>query len=255
MPDKDGRGGADSHQGLSVGMGSGAASGSSALPPLDRILIMTEVPEPVLLELISSAVMGAGAGGSSSSSGMVRAAGGLPPLLAGTAGPAASSSSTSQGGTAATASTSVQGTAQGTAATASEAGGGAGSSGDISRSTSQGATAIATATSPAGGIAAALSLSASASSPSCSPSGLPWSGHAAMPGALPDMSKADVAVFVFDSSDLESWHRAVDSMVALSSLPGCDTLPCVLVAAKDDLGMADVSECAWMIACMGLGQD
>mmetsp|Transcript_28820 Transcript_28820/g.74374 ORF Transcript_28820/g.74374 Transcript_28820/m.74374 type:complete len:1156 (+) Transcript_28820:366-3833(+) len=51
-----------------------------------------------------------------------------------------------------------------------------------------------------------------------------------------DLAKADVAAFVFDASSAESFRAAVNLMVQVSTLAG-DSLPCVLVAAKEDLVM------------------
>ncbi len=48
-----------------------------------------------------------------------------------------------------------------------------------------------------------------------------------------------MAAFLFDSSSPGSFQSAAEMMAAVSTAAG-DTLPCVLVAAKDDLGMAQV---------------
>ncbi len=54
------------------------------------------------------------------------------------------------------------------------------------------------------------------------------------------MSRADVAVFVFDAADPASFEAAQKLLVGISDAVG-NTLPCVLVAAKDDLGLSSVS--------------
>jgi hypothetical protein len=51
--------------------------------------------------------------------------------------------------------------------------------------------------------------------------------------------QADVAVFMFDSSSEADWKRAHEALVAVSSAAG-DTLPCILAAAKIDVGMEPV---------------
>jgi hypothetical protein len=58
-----------------------------------------------------------------------------------------------------------------------------------------------------------------------------------MTSRLPDLARADVAVFVFDASDPYSWRRAYEAALALASLPGSETLPCVFVAAKEEIGV------------------
>ena len=52
--------------------------------------------------------------------------------------------------------------------------------------------------------------------------------------------RCDIAAFLFDSSCPESFRKARSMMEVVSSAAG-ETLPCVLVASKDDLGMAQVS--------------
>lgn len=54
------------------------------------------------------------------------------------------------------------------------------------------------------------------------------------------LQPCDVAAFVFDGSDLNSLHAAQDLLFRVADLAN-DTLPCVLVAAKDDLGTSLVS--------------
>ena len=48
-----------------------------------------------------------------------------------------------------------------------------------------------------------------------------------------------MAVFMFDSSSPDNFRRAHNLLVAVSTWAG-DTLPCLLMAAKDDLGMSQV---------------
>jgi len=55
--------------------------------------------------------------------------------------------------------------------------------------------------------------------------------------AMPNLARCDVAAFVFDASSSESFRAARVMMLAVSTAAG-DTLPCVMVAAKDDLCMA-----------------
>ncbi|GIL52371.1 hypothetical protein Vafri_8260 [Volvox africanus] len=55
--------------------------------------------------------------------------------------------------------------------------------------------------------------------------------------SLPDLSRGDCAVFLFDSTSADSWAWAQRSMLTLCGLPGCETLPVLLVATKDDVGM------------------
>ena len=57
------------------------------------------------------------------------------------------------------------------------------------------------------------------------------------PGAL---AAADVALFAFDSTDLGSL-RAAMQLLHRTATAAADALPCVLLAAKDDLGMSPVS--------------
>jgi len=51
--------------------------------------------------------------------------------------------------------------------------------------------------------------------------------------------RCDLAAFLFDSSSSESFRSARSMMEAISTSAG-ETLPCVLLASKDDLGMAQV---------------
>ncbi len=57
------------------------------------------------------------------------------------------------------------------------------------------------------------------------------------PQALQDA--CDVAAFVFDGSNIESFKAAQDLLLKLAQLAD-DTIPCVLIAAKDDLGISMV---------------
>lgn len=63
------------------------------------------------------------------------------------------------------------------------------------------------------------------------------------------LAEADVAVFIFDCTSLTSWRTAHRLMLAVAQAAG-DVLPCVLVAAKDDLGISnDVSQqCSTAVA-------
>lgn len=63
-----------------------------------------------------------------------------------------------------------------------------------------------------------------------------------------DLSRADVAVFVFDAADPTSFEAAQKLLVGISDAAG-NTLPCVLVAAKDDLGLSSVSALL-LLCCM-----
>jgi hypothetical protein len=55
-----------------------------------------------------------------------------------------------------------------------------------------------------------------------------------------DLSQLDVAAVMFDSAEPSSFRQAVALVVGLSGRAG-DSLPIVLIAAKDDLGMSNVS--------------
>ncbi len=57
------------------------------------------------------------------------------------------------------------------------------------------------------------------------------------PQALQDA--CDVAAFVFDGSNIASFKAAQDLLLKLAQLAD-DTIPCVLIAAKDDLGISMV---------------
>ena len=50
----------------------------------------------------------------------------------------------------------------------------------------------------------------------------------------------DVAAFVFDGSSFESFQAAHELLLKCAQLAQ-DSLPCVLIAAKDDLGISMVS--------------
>jgi hypothetical protein len=56
-----------------------------------------------------------------------------------------------------------------------------------------------------------------------------------------DLSQLDVAAVMFDSAEPASFRQAVQLVVGLSGRAG-DSLPFVLIAAKDDLGMSNVSD-------------
>ena len=58
------------------------------------------------------------------------------------------------------------------------------------------------------------------------------------PAAL--MESSDVAAFVFDGSSSESFQAAHQLLLKCAELAQ-DSLPCVLIAAKDELGISMVS--------------
>ena len=60
------------------------------------------------------------------------------------------------------------------------------------------------------------------------------------PAAAEQLAACDVAAIVFDSSDLHSFRTAHRLLLRIAQAAG-DSLPCVLIAAKDDLGMDQVS--------------
>ncbi len=66
-----------------------------------------------------------------------------------------------------------------------------------------------------------------------------------------DLSALDVAAVMFDCAEPASFEHAVQLLVGLSSNAG-PSLPLLLVAAKDDLGMSSVrAECARILcACL-----
>ncbi|PNH06556.1 Mitochondrial Rho GTPase 1 [Tetrabaena socialis] len=201
---------------------SGRASGSPPLTALatvrcedgrDRTLAMVEVSEDLTNELLTAATLsGRAASGTAASAASLAAL--LPPL--GSTPPATPTPSTST--TYATAPT----TPVATAATGSTA-----------------APASAEAASPS-----AASASAAV--------GAVFSGGSGAAYCLPDLSRCDVAVFVFDSTSAESWAWAQQSMLTLCSLPGCESLPVLLVATKDDVGMCGELKEALAAACGGL---
>ena len=55
-----------------------------------------------------------------------------------------------------------------------------------------------------------------------------------------DLSKLDVAAVVYDSAEAASFEHAVQLAIDISTAAG-ESLPVVLVATKDDLGMSNVS--------------
>ncbi|KAG2430028.1 hypothetical protein HYH02_013856 [Chlamydomonas schloesseri] len=115
--------------------------------------------------------------------------------------------------------------------------------------------ALPSAPSPAG--ADSASASASASGPPTpaptpfSPSAVASSSQGAV-YSLPDLSRCDVAVFVFDSTSAESFAWAQRSMLTLCSLPGCESLPVVMVGTKDELGMNEELRGRVAAACADL---
>ncbi|CAL8465634.1 g5170 [Coccomyxa elongata] len=65
------------------------------------------------------------------------------------------------------------------------------------------------------------------------------------------LAAADAALFVFDSTDLGSL-RAAMQLLHRTAAAAADALPCVLLAAKDDLGMSPEVERACAEACAAL---
>ena len=59
------------------------------------------------------------------------------------------------------------------------------------------------------------------------------------PAAGDALAAADVAAFVFDGSDAHSLRTAQRLLLRIATAAG-DSLPCVLVATKDDAGMSRV---------------
>lgn len=59
------------------------------------------------------------------------------------------------------------------------------------------------------------------------------------PSCAATLAGTDVAVFMFDSTSLASFRTAHQLMLAVAQAAG-DALPCVFLAAKDDLGMSQV---------------
>ena len=59
------------------------------------------------------------------------------------------------------------------------------------------------------------------------------------PSCASVLAATDFAVFVFDSTSLASFRTAHQLMLAVAQAAG-DALPCVFLAAKDDLGMSQV---------------
>lgn len=53
------------------------------------------------------------------------------------------------------------------------------------------------------------------------------------------LAATDFAVFIFDSTSLASFRTGHQLMLAVAQAAG-DALPCVFLAAKDDLGMSQV---------------
>mmetsp|Transcript_29221 Transcript_29221/g.93446 ORF Transcript_29221/g.93446 Transcript_29221/m.93446 type:complete len:249 (-) Transcript_29221:41-787(-) len=70
--------------------------------------------------------------------------------------------------------------------------------------------------------------------------------------AVSAMASCDIAVFTFDSSSSASLVEAERLLIRVAGIR-CD-LPCVLVAAKDDLGMSSeiISQCGELCASFGL---
>lgn len=65
------------------------------------------------------------------------------------------------------------------------------------------------------------------------------------------LAATDFAVFVFDSTSLASFRTAHQLMLAVAQAAG-DALPCVFLAAKDDLGMSQVP-CSFRQLCYVAG--
>ena len=69
--------------------------------------------------------------------------------------------------------------------------------------------------------------------------------------SLEALRSCDVAAFLFDSSSVESFQQARAMMEVVSSAAG-ETLPCVFIATKDDLGMSQSMEARVINACSEL---
>ena len=54
-----------------------------------------------------------------------------------------------------------------------------------------------------------------------------------------DLASCDLAVILFDSSSLQSMTEALQLLLSVT-LAANNSLPCVMLAAKDDLGMSPV---------------
>lgn len=54
-----------------------------------------------------------------------------------------------------------------------------------------------------------------------------------------DLASCDLGVFLFDSSSLHSMTEALQLLLSVTSAAN-NSLPCVMLAAKDDLGMSQV---------------
>ena len=54
-----------------------------------------------------------------------------------------------------------------------------------------------------------------------------------------DLASCDLGVFLFDSSSLQSMTEALQLLLSMT-LVANNSLPCVMLAAKDDLGMSQV---------------
>lgn len=65
------------------------------------------------------------------------------------------------------------------------------------------------------------------------------SGLLASPSVGEALARADVGAFVFDGTSKSSFRAAAAAMEAVA-MASKDQLPCVFVAAKDDLGMPTV---------------
>ena len=58
-------------------------------------------------------------------------------------------------------------------------------------------------------------------------------------GGAAELASCDLGVFLFDCSSLRSMQEALHLLVAVTQAAN-NSLPCVLLAAKDDLGMSQV---------------
>ena len=58
-------------------------------------------------------------------------------------------------------------------------------------------------------------------------------------GGAADLASCDLGVFLFDSSSLHSMTEALQLLLSVTSAAN-NSLPCVMLAAKDDLGMSQV---------------
>uniref|UniRef100_A0A383VCR8 Mitochondrial Rho GTPase n=1 Tax=Tetradesmus obliquus TaxID=3088 RepID=A0A383VCR8_TETOB len=95
------------------------------------------------------------------------------------------------------------------------------------------------------------SSAATADDPTVDLSQLDASSAATADDPTVDLSQLDVAAVLFDSAEPASFRQAVALVTGLSGRAG-DSLPFVLIAAKDDLGMSNELEAEVHAACKDL---